>query len=373
MRLSITKEAFLKELQLVQGVAGRRNGALPILENALIETSGEGVVRLSATDLDTSIRCEAHADVDGEGSLLVPARKLLEIVKSLPEGCEIKLRREENHWVEVRAQRARFLLASPAAEQFPNLPADGEQVHIEIDAAKLGSMIKRTAFAVADENLRYAISGVHLTCTPERVRMVSTNGHRLSLMEIETNGPTSPVQAIIPSRALNELARLVSLYEGPVSIFIEENVVYFRAGARSLATRILSGQFPNYEDILKKPFTEKAQINCALFAECLRRVALMADQRSNAVRLAFAPHTLHISAESQGEGSGEETLAIDYDGQQIDIGFNAQYLLDFLLTLKEGDVCFEFSDPLNPALLRPAENPPNCRYIYVVMPMKLTS
>lgn len=377
MKLSIIREDLLKELQLLQGILGQRN-SMPILANLLVETTPQGTVKLFATDLDTSLRCETPVSIIEEGSALVPARKFFDIVRSLPEGCEILLQREGNDWVEVEAGRARFRLASPPTEAFPTFPTIEESSTVEIDAGHLRTMIKQTIFAIYPKAFPYVMSGAKFICTPELARMVSTDGHRLSIVEIaglaKQSADSQTIDTIIPRKALAELARLTSIYEGPVKISMAKstNHIQFELGERLLIARLLDGQYPNYELVLPKEYTKKVRLECALFTESLRRVALMADGRSQAVRLTFAPNTLQISAQSAEEGFGEEILTVDYDGEQTEIGFNAQYLQDFLLTVKEGEISFEFNNDTEQALLRPVEQN-GTNYRYIVMPLRVLS
>ncbi|CDM66783.1 DNA polymerase III subunit beta [Pyrinomonas methylaliphatogenes] len=369
MEFSIARDALLKELQFLQGVVERRN-TIPVLSNLLIESTEYGTVRLLATDLDTTLRCETGAEIIGEGRMLIPARKLFDIVRSLPDG-EVHLRGEANNWVELRSGRARFRLASAAPSDFPALPSVGTPSPLEIAASHLSSMIERTIFAITLEEARYTLSGAKFIYTREFVRMVTTDGHRLAFIELKAEpGQGKEIDALIPRKALAELARLASTYDGSLKLWTTENHIHFEIGPRLLVARLLAGQFPNYEMVMPRASARKARLDCALFAGAIRRVALMADDRSRAIRLAFSPNGLQISAQSAEEGSSEERVDVDYDGEEIEIGFNAQYLLDFLQVVGEGEILFEFKDANSQAQLRPVAQD-GFDYRYIVMPMRL--
>lgn len=372
MEFAINKSSLQKELQFLQGVVERRN-TIPVLANILVESAGRDRIKLWATDLDTTLRCETEAEVRTEGRMLIGARKLFDVVRSLPDAT-INFRREANDWAEVRCAATRFRIAGQRAEDFPETPTAREAEPIRIPSEVLRTMIERTIFAITLEESRYTLSGAKFILSAETCRMVTTDGHRLAFIERRTEGGARTargVDALIPRKTLSELERLAAVHEGEVALWADQNHVFFEVGPRFLIGRKLVGQFPNYEMVMPKSNPFVARLSCDLFAGAIRRVALMADDRSHAIKLAFAPSSLVISAQTAEEGSSEETLAIDYAGEPLEIGFNAQYLLDFLQVLGEGEIAFEFKDPSSQAQLRPTDTQ-EYDYRYVVMPMRLT-
>ncbi|MER3427257.1 MAG: DNA polymerase III subunit beta [Pyrinomonas sp.] len=370
MEFAISKGSLQRELQFLQGVVEKRS-TLPVLANILVESVGNDRIRLWATDLDTTLRCEAEAEILTSGRMLIGARKLFDVVRSLPDQT-VHFRREANDWVELRCAASRFRIAGQRAEDFPQPPTADAPSPIRISAVVLRTMIERTIFAITLEESRYTLSGAKFTLAPEDFRMVTTDGHRLAFIERRTStGARVPIDALVPRKTLSELVRIASAHEGEIALWADQNHIFFEAGPRFLIGRKLVGQFPNYEMVIPKNNPWSVRLGAAPLAEAIRRVALMADDRSRAIKLTFAPGTLVISAQTAEEGSSEETLVTDYHGEPLEIGFNAQYLLDFLQVLDQGEVAFEFKDPNSQAQLRPTDDQ-EYDYRYVVMPMRLT-
>lgn len=369
LELKLNKADFQKELGLVQTVVEKRH-TIPILSHILIESTEKGIV-LCGTDLDVSLRTECPAEVLQEGSLTVQARKLFEIVRNLPE-AEIHLKGEENHRVSLECERSRFKIAGLSRENFPEVPLF-KGARLAIPSEILKTAIERTIFATTQEESRYALSGVQLEVFDDgRLRLVATDGHRLTFIETKMELPEGfeGLKVLIPKKALAECARLLSESDESVELDTDENHIYFRVGHRQLVSRLLAGQFPNYEMVLPKDNHRIVQLSGEAFAAALRRVSLVSDERSRAVRLIVSPGRIELSCQraDEDEEAREDVLA-SYEGEEFEIGFNSQYLLDYFAVAPSGDARLEFKDSQGPALIRPGSD--EYDYRYVVMPMRI--
>jgi DNA polymerase-3 subunit beta len=371
MDFSIEKSRVLKELALTQGVVEKKT-TIPILSNLLVEAEGE-ILRISATDLDLGVCCHCPAKVKNPGSGTIPAKRLLEIVRSLPE-AEVHFKALENHWVQVTCERSSFKLVGMARDNFPMLPSLPPAL-ATLPANVFATAIQKTMFAISSEESRYTLNGALLLLRPGGVTMVATDGHRLALIErdIEVAGLKNELRLLIPKKAMGELVRLLSEGEGelPVSISRDESHLFFSLGQRVLICRMLTGQFPNYEAVLPRENNRVLQLDKETISAAVRRVALLADERSRAVRMHLEKGQLEISSSSGEYGEAREVLDTSYQDEAMQIGFNYQYLLDFFGAVEEaGKVCLELKDEQSAGQLRPLEQGAY-RYRYVVMPMRI--
>jgi DNA polymerase-3 subunit beta len=364
MEFSISKVSLSREIGLLQGVIERK-GTIPVLANLLLEAI-DGKVKLIATDLDITIQTECAADVAKVGGVLLHARRLFEIVKSMPD-ADILFSKQENDWVKVACGSAQFRLAGTAVEHFPSIPRAVEP-KLRIQAAELSKLISRTIRSIAHEETRFALSGALFEVGGGRARMVSTDGHRLSLAECAAE-TSEEFKGIIPKKALTEVLRLCSDKEAEIGFSFDENHVFFWAQPRILISRILAGQFPNYELVIPKDNDKILAIDTTDVAKAIERVALIADERSRGIRFDLGEDRLRINSQVADVGEAEEILAVDWDAGSLAIGFNAQYVLDFLGEADSDKVIFELKDGQKPVLIKPANG--DQRYIYVVMPMRL--
>lgn len=374
MEFTIEKSDLLKELNLVQGVVEKKN-TIPILSNLLLESSGTDRISILGTDLDVSLRTGAAATVAEEGAMVVSARKLFDIVRSLPD-APIHFRQEANDWVTIECERSKFKVVGQAREHFPAV-TEWTDAQYRIPSEVLRTMINRTIFAITQEESRYTLNGAFFRLQGPDVRMVATDGHRLAYVErggLQTgangNGDAEEVKALIPKKTLAELLRLSAEHDDLVEFAKDENHLFFRFGGRVLVSRMLSGQFPNYELVMPKDNDRAVKVDGGIFQSAIRRVALMADERSHAIKFNFGPERLDITSQSSEVGEAKESLQTDYAGPDVQIGFNAQYLADFLNVAGEGAVSFEFKDGQSQAQLRPAAGD-DYDYRYVIMPMRL--
>ena len=371
MEFKVTKSRLLKELDLAQGVAEKKT-TIPILSNILIEATGTEV-RLSATDLELGLECGCQAEVQQTGASTVPGKRLLEIIRSLPES-DVQVKALENHYLEVKCERASFKLAGMAKDNFPALPQVPTPLAM-IPGGFLATMIHRTGFAIANEESRYTLNGALLLLKPDKVLMVATDGHRLAHVERETElqGITNELQVLIPKRAMGEIFRLLSHSgdEAAIEFSKDDSHLFFSVAHRALISRVLTGQYPNYEAVLPRENSRVIDLDKNMLTDAIRRVALLADERSRAVRLQLAKGRMEIFSSSGEYGEAHESIDVDYSGEEMQVGFNYQYLLDFLEAVGGCEkVRMELKDEQSAGQLRPT-NDDASRYRYVVMPMRV--
>ena len=370
MEFSVSKNALLKELNLLQGIVEKKS-TIPILSNVLIETANESTISLVATDLDVSLQTECAAESSRSGSIVLQARKLFEIVRNLPD-AEISFAKEDNDWVKIICASSEFRIVGQAKEHFPSTPK-GDKAGVTIPAGVMHSLINRTVFAITQEESRYALNGSLLLFGEGRLQMVATDGHRLALAAADVakeDAGADHLKVIIPKKALIELAKLTAGEEGGLELSRDENHLYFEIQNRYLTSRMLAGQFPNYDLVLPKNNDKTISLNVDKITQAIRRAALMADERSHGVKIDLTSGKLSITSQSADVGEAKEVIPLDYNGDNISIGFNAQYVLDFLGVVGTDEVLFEFKDEQSPALLRPSGDGKS-DYKYVVMPMRL--
>jgi DNA polymerase-3 subunit beta len=366
MHLIVSKTTLLKELNILQGVVEKKS-TIPILSNLLMEAIN-GELLIKGTDLDVSISTRCDADIKQEGSICVQAKKLFEIVRSLPD-AEIEIKRGENDQVNLVCERSRFKLLGLSKDNFPEVKEfDGPFAPIPSDLVR--TFIARTIFAITNEESRYALNGAKMELSAKGIRMVATDGHRLSFIEKQSDMGDLSLDVLIPKKTLTELSRLCVETGEPVEVGPGDNHLHFRVEKRLLTSRTLSGQFPNYELVLPKENSNKVVIESARVASAVRRVALMADERSHAIRFDIDDGQINITSQSSEMGEAGETLPIEYTGPPITAGFNAQYLLDFFSVIQEGEVALEFKDGNSQAQLR-SKADEEYDFRYVIMPMRL--
>jgi DNA polymerase III, beta subunit len=371
MQFVVSKQNLQKELGFVQGVVEKKN-TIPVLSNILIESVGENTIRFTGTDLDVTIRCDMDAeDISTPGSICVQARKLFEIARLLPD-APVTFKKEDNDWVTVTCDKSRFKMVGIKKDDFPEVPSF-KSAPTKISAGVIKVFVDRTIFAITQEESRYTLSGAKFILDDTGARMITTDGHRLAYVErkgVSKNGSDESIDTLIPRKTLAELTKLTAGYDGEISLGMDGNHIFFEVGPRLLISRMLYGQFPNYEMVMPKDTDKSIQFDAAVLNSAIRRVALMADERSRAIRFHLEPNQLIISSQNAEEGEANEAIQTEYNGDEIDIGFNAQYLQDFLNVIGDGNVSFEFKDGNSQAQLRPADGG-DFEYKYVVMPMRL--
>jgi DNA polymerase III subunit beta len=372
MEFTVGKSDLVRELSLSQGVVEKKT-TIPILSNVLLEAAGDRVT-LTATDLELGIRCSCPARVKKEGAGTVPARKLLDYVRLLPEG-DVNMKFLENHWAAITSGRSRTRIAGMSRESFPELPQMPEPI-AEIPVKMLASMIARTSFAISQEESRFTLNGSLLLMRPEGLTMVATDGHRLAYVQAkpaESGHLDKPFRALIPKKAMTELTKLAddAGTDGKAIFAGDDNHLFFQVGHRLLITRKLTGNFPDYERVLPKDHQHTATLERNEIRSAIERVAQFADERSRAIRVKFGAGEVSVFSSSVETGESEESVPGDYQGPDMEIGFNAQYLLDFLRAISQDHVAFELKDQKSAGELRPAGDSVPDQYRYVVMPMRI--
>ena len=371
MEITVSKSELLRELTATQGVVERKT-TIPILSNYLFEASGDKL-SLTATDLDLSLRTACSAKVKKEGSCTIPARKLHDYVKLLPD-ADITIKLLENHWISIRCGRSNTKMVGMAKSNFPTLPVFPSVGVIKIPAQVLRGMIAKTGFAIASEESRYTLNGALMVLKPESITMVATDGHRLAHIERsgeKFEGVSGELKTLIPKKAMDELRSLLDSTDAESLDFAkDESTLYFRIGPRLLTSRQLTGQFPNFEAVLPKDNTKSVTLPGNELGAAIARVAQFADERSRAVRLRMEKGELKLSASSTEIGESEDTIETSYQGDSLTVGFNAQYILDFLKAVGAGDVKLEFKDAQSAGQLRPSDSE-DYKYRYIVMPMRI--
>jgi DNA polymerase-3 subunit beta len=371
MEFTVSKADLVRELNLSQGVVEKKT-TIPILSNILLEAKG-GRVILTATDLELGVRCSCPAKVKKEGAGTVPAKKLLDFVRLLPD-TDLTIKFLENHWASITCGRSRTKMAGMSRESFPELPQMPEATN-QISVSVLSSMIAKTIFAISMEESRFTLNGALLLIRPEGVVMVSTDGHRLAYVEslAQTGDENKPFRALVPKKAMSEILKLAQEGEAEAKAVIsgDENHLFFQFGERLLITRKLTGNFPDYERVLPKDHNQVVTLQKDEIKSAVERVSQFADERSRAIRVQFGPGEVKVFTSSVETGESEESVSATYSGPEIDIGFNAQYLLDFLRAISQEQVSFELKDQKSAGEMRPAGDVGSYRYRYVVMPMRI--
>lgn len=371
MEITVSKQELLRELTATQGVVERKT-TIPILSNYLFEAAGDKL-SLTATDLDLSLRTSCNAKVKKEGSCTIPARKLYDYVKLLPD-ADITIKLLENHWVSIRCGRSNTKMVGMAKSNFPSLPVFPSVGVVKIPTQVLRSMIAKTGFAIANEESRYTLNGALMVLKPESITMVATDGHRLAHIERtgeKFEGVSGEMKTLVPKKAMDELKSLLDSTDADSIEFAkDESTLFFRIGGRLLTSRQLTGQFPNYEAVLPKDTSKSIALLGNELMAAISRVAQFADERSRAVRIKLEKGELKLSASSTETGESEDSLEVEYNGDPLAIGFNAQYLIDFLKATGGADVKLELKDAQSAGQLRPAESE-DYKYRYIVMPMRI--
>jgi DNA polymerase-3 subunit beta len=373
MEITVSRQDLVKELTATQSVVERKT-TIPILSNFLIEADGDRL-SITATDLDQAIRTSTEVKVKTAGSCTIPARKLYDYIKLLPDG-DISIKLLENHWVQIRSGRSNTKMVGMARANYPQVPEFPSLAVTSISLVALKTLIARTIFAISNEESRYTLNGALLVIKAESLAMVATDGHRLSFVEKPNEnlaGISGEKRVLIPRKALQELQQLLTVSDATeVEFADDEHTLFFRIGHRTLSSRKLTGQFPNFEAVMPRDNTKFAVVRSSELASAIQRVAQFADERSGAIRLRLENNELKISSSSTESGESEDTIDTPYAGDPIQVGFNSGYILEFLKALSnEGEVRLEFKDSQSAGQMRPEDPDAEFKYRYVLMPMRI--
>ena len=367
MELVVRKNDLLRELQLFQGIVERKN-TIPILANVLIEANGNEI-RMLATDLEVALRSRCEASVTKSGSLTLPAKKLYEIIKALPE-TDVRIV-EDKHGVKVAADRFDSRIQTLPREDFPTLPDASGKARATLPRAALKEMISKTQFAITGEDTRYFLNGAKFVIKPDSLTLVATDGHRLALVEVTHKIDIGEeLGVILPKKTLLELGKLLVEGDGDVIFESGENHLFFDVGGRMLISRMIDGQFPAYERVLPKGNDKEIEFERERLTNAVKRVALLSNERSRAVKLEINKGKVEVTSSSPEFGEAREELVADYTGDPLTISFNAQYVLDFLNVVETDLVVLSLKDEVSQAVMKPV-GAQGYDYTYVIMPMRI--
>ena len=369
MEISIAKDRFMKGLHLIQSIVEKRN-TMPVLANVLIRTSEEGI-EIVATDLEVGIKETVEAKITTEGAVTLSARKLFEIVKEIPTD-ELSLKKKDNNWIEISAGKSVFNMVGIDPEDFPSFPSYEDVEFMALDASVLKGMIEKTIIAVSGDETRYNLNGVFFEGVGDnRIRMVATDGHRLAVAEKAVDGQKINVSEkghIIPRKGMQEFKKLIEEENGTVLLGFQDSRAILKVDKIVAIARLIEGEFPDYKPVIPVPAECPVTINRVEFIKSLRRVSILSDEKTKGVKFNFSKEGLTVSTTNPGIGEAKEELDIKYEGNEVNAGFNARYVIDFLNVMEEETVTVNITDELSAALLKDGDSDD---FMSVVMPMRI--
>ncbi len=366
MKTTIKREDLLGPLQHVIGAVERRQ-TLPILGNVLLKSSG-GDLSLTATDLEIEMVARVTADNSDDFQTTIPARKLLDICKALPDGASIGFSIDENR-VSLTSARSRFTLASLPARDFPGLDEIEILQSFSIPQSRFKDLFDKTSFAMAQQDVRYYLNGILMEVEAGKVKLVATDGHRLALSEIELDtGFSEDKQIIIPRKAVLELARLLESSDEPVSCALGQNHLRVETAGIVFTTKLIDGKFPDYQRVIPVDGNKTMEVEREILKQSMSRIAILSNEKYRGIRLTLSPGNLSIQANNPDQEEAEEELAVEYQEADMEIGFNVTYLIDVLNVLDSSKVQIKLKDSNSSAIINDSEDTSS---LYVVMPMRL--
>lgn len=366
MKLTITREQLQEGLAAVAAAVPTKT-TLPVLSNVLVETTKQGL-RLSGTDLDIAVSTTVSADIDAEGAVTLPAKKLSDIVRELP-AAPIRMTAAGEQRISLECGRSKFKLLGLPREEFPSFPPVKFDKASRTEAGIVHKLVSHVAFAASTEESRPILNGVLWELRPDRMRMVATNGHRLARMDVPASGGTT-ADLIVPPKALEQVRRL---YPGDADLEIakSENHIGFRSGGTLVYSRLIEGPYPNYEQVIPRENDKSATVDRVAMAGALRRMSVVASDQTHRIRLAFAGGAAKFSVQTPDLGEAQDELALTYEGEPLEIGFNAQYLLEILKVMPTDEVRMTFKAPERAATIEPVGWDDPAAYLCLVMPLRL--
>lgn len=370
LEFQISRQSFLKELQLLQGIIERKN-TMPILANLLL-TASKNEIELTASDLEVALRSKTEANVKTPGKATIPAKMLFEIVRKLSDQNDVTLRKLENNWIDIKSGSSKFKLVGLPIEEYPTLPMLDDQKGLVLPAAVLKEAIRRTIFAIAQEDIRYAMNGALFSIEGNRMTMIGTDGHRMAFVSTELEGQkaSEKIEVIIPRKALGELMKLLPEAKDEVKFGRFENFIFFQIDSHLLLSRNIEAQFPNYDKFVSLRNEKVSVFNSMLLNQTIQRVAVLSNERSRAVEFAISSGSAKLSSANPEMGEASDTMDIQYDGPELKVGFNSQYLIEFLAAINAEEVAFELNTESTAAMIKP-RGADQFDYRYILMPMRL--
>ena len=374
MELTVAKADLQKELQLCQGVVEKRS-TIPILSNVLLRAA-DGRLQIAATDLDVTILSSCPAKITTPGGVTIEAKRLFDVIRSLPDE-DVHVTMQENNSMLIESGTAKFRLLGLPAEDYPTLPAVNATESYTLPLEELKTMVAKVKFAITHEETRFQLNGALLKVQPSKMEMVATDGHRMALINFPqgANGGKkkgNELTILIPRKALEEILRLEASEDGNVRFGVAENHLFFEAGDRRLLARMIDVNFPNYMEVIARDNDRKVMVDRERLLSTIRRISLVANERTRAVRFDFAPGKLTVSSTNPELGDARETVPIDYAGNPFFVGLNAAYVTDFLSAVETPQVSLDLKDENSQCIGKPSANEElPYEYLYVVMPMRL--
>jgi len=376
MKLKGSKGQLFYGVGVVQNAVSIKS-SLPILLNILLETNkkeiGEGKLRLTATDLETTIKCIIPMEVDNDGGITLPAKLFSNIIKELPEK-EVIMQVESNNNVKIKCERSVFNIFGLPANEFPVPANTDEKTSFIINANILKEMIKKTKFAISTDETRYTLNGICLNLKENQVKMIATDGHRLAYIKEEIPLTIKEeTSVIVPNKILNELLRLLPEEGEKVKISFSKNYITFHIPEDiSITSRLIEGTFPNYEQVIPKETDKQIKVNTQKLLDAVRRVSILTEEKSNLIKLKAENATLVVIGSTPSSGEAKEEVEISLSGNEIEVGFNAKYIMDVLKALDTEEMVFELSSSASPVLIRPySKDVKDKNYLCVVMPVRI--
>lgn len=375
MELTVAKADLQKELQLCQGVVEKRS-TIPILSNVLLKAA-DGRLQIAATDLDVTILSSCPARITQSGGVTIEAKRLFDVVRSMPDD-DVHMSLQENNSMLIESGTAKFRLLGLPAEDYPTLPTVNVAEAYSMPLDELKTMVGKVKFAITHEETRFQLNGALLKVQPQKMEMVATDGHRMALINFPkgNNGKGrkgSDLTILIPRKALDEILRLEAGEDGTVKFGVSENQLFFEAGDRRLMARMIDVNFPNYMEVISRDNDRHVMVDRERLLSTIRRISLVANERTRAVRFDFAPGKLTVSSTNPELGDARETVPIDYAGNPFFVGLNAAYVTDFLSAVDTAQVSLDLKDENSQCIGKPANTAEDLPYdyLYVVMPMRL--
>jgi DNA polymerase-3 subunit beta len=364
MKFNTTKDILLKGIQSVQSAINTKSN-LPILSNILLEATDENII-LTTTDLDIGIVSKIEIKPSITGSITVPAKKLSDIIKELPDGETISVSVKKNNLVNIDCEKSSFKIMGLPKEEFPQLPEFKDKESTTLQQKKLKTMLRMTNFAISNDATRYVLNGILFVIKPTLLRLVATDGRRLALIEDKMQLPKALERKfIVPTKAITELDRILG-EDGEIKVFFSDNQIFFDTGTTRLVSRLIEGEFPNYEQVIPKEIKDKLVASRDKLLSAIKRVALFTNPDSMAVRIDMSKDKMVISKSAPYLGEARVEVDVDYKGKDLSVGFNPDYIIDLLKNTNQETISFELADPEKPGVIRIGSE-----YVYVVLPMQI--
>jgi DNA polymerase-3 subunit beta len=365
MKFSVTKEKLLECLQQVQNVVSTRT-TLPILSNVLLQTNGSEV-RLTTTDLDVGVRGSFEAQIEKEGATTLPARRLFTIIRELPSS-EIQFDVDGKNAASIRSGQSFFKILGLPEEEFPPLPKFDDSKVVTIRQKDLRDGLRKTSYAISTDETRYVLNGVLFSFKDNKLTLVATDGRRLAMLDIDLEFPRShEADIIVPTKAVTELQRLLT-DDGEVRVSVGSGQIAFDLNNTLLVSKLIEGNYPNYRQVIPGEMKERVTLERETFLNSLRRVSLLASDKSNSIKLNFSKNNIDITANTPEVGEAKESLPVAYKGREFSIAFNPEFLMAPLRNLSEDEIFLDLIDEMSPGVIK-IQSP----FLYVLMPMRISS